>query len=352
MVKKYPTAILIFLISLEILLRLTGVFTVYSEKIGLGYQSDWGFKHKTHFKIMRRNSEIHYEQKELTISFQSNSLGMRNGEISLQRPDSVYRIICLGDSYTEGDGAPFGHSYPRQLEMILNDGRNGNQHYEVINAGKNGSDIIYAQKLLTTVLVQLRPDLVIMAINDSDLHDIIQRDGPERFKSDNTTAYQEGPWYEQFYQYSHVFRFLIHIPLRKNKLFLSPKADQKKNKEAVEHISNSMSSLIQFGDEQNIDIRFIIHPTSAQVNPERNKQLRKHPNDTDAAYEKSSHLYQLRMTHRDHSYDLYRSLTESLSELAYTEYAWPINGHYNAYGYGVLAEQLVDRLFKDEMLGF
>ena len=42
----------------------------------------------------------------------------KNGET-----EETYTILCLGDSFTFGYGAPHGKSYPEQLEQLLNSGK-------------------------------------------------------------------------------------------------------------------------------------------------------------------------------------------------------------------------------------
>lgn len=48
-----------------------------------------------------------------------NSEGFRDVEIRKQKPSSVFRIICLGDSWTFGWNVGSTQSYPRQLQDLL-----------------------------------------------------------------------------------------------------------------------------------------------------------------------------------------------------------------------------------------
>lgn len=298
---------------------------------------------------MPPNRRIYYEQKEITIDFMSNSLGMRNAEIIENKPDSVFRIICLGDSYTEGDGSTWGYSYPRQLQDLLNAGSH-DLHFEVINAGKNGSDIIYCESILRGILHNFDPDLILLAINDSDIDDIIQRGGTERFRQNNTTVFRKGPWYEGIYQRSHAFRFIIHVPLLKNKLFLGPIAAKRKKNEAAEIIGQSMTSINRFADDRDFTIRYVIHPLAWHMSSKRNRNLKKSDRDYQSVFNKTSTLSHTVLDRPAVVYNLYPSLTEKLMNNEYQNYAWPLNGHFNRYGYSVFAEEVYGHLMKDPEL--
>ncbi|MCO5247753.1 MAG: hypothetical protein M9887_02220 [Chitinophagales bacterium] len=45
-----------------------------------------------------------------------NSLGLSDKEWIKEKPTGTYRIICLGDSFTEGDGVDYEHSYVQALQ--------------------------------------------------------------------------------------------------------------------------------------------------------------------------------------------------------------------------------------------
>src|SRR5262245_18344869 len=48
-----------------------------------------------------------------------NSEGFRDVEIRKQKPSSVFRIICLGDSWTFGWNVGSPQSYPQQLQDLI-----------------------------------------------------------------------------------------------------------------------------------------------------------------------------------------------------------------------------------------
>jgi hypothetical protein len=48
-------------------------------------------------------------------------------------------LLCAGDSHTKGIGAPFGKSYPAQLEALINlNQKDGGRRFQVINVGYSG----------------------------------------------------------------------------------------------------------------------------------------------------------------------------------------------------------------------
>lgn len=108
---------------------------------------------------------------ELIYSFRPgvsghNALGMRSRKIGAKR--GRVRIVAIGDSYTYGHGVPASDAYPQQLEHILNASQRG-RRFEVINAGVPGYNFDQAYTLLTRRLLELEPDLVVIAFEPKDL---------------------------------------------------------------------------------------------------------------------------------------------------------------------------------------
>jgi lysophospholipase L1-like esterase len=73
----------------------------------------------------------------------------------------AYTILCLGDSYTYGIGAPRDKSYPRQLEELLNC-RVRDKRFRVINAGESTLNTAQILERLDVNLATIKPDLVVL----------------------------------------------------------------------------------------------------------------------------------------------------------------------------------------------
>lgn len=78
-----------------------------------------------------------------------NSLGLRDEEHDLRRRPATFRILALGDSYTEGFQFDLPRIWPEILEQRLND-RGDGIRYEVINAGRSamgtGTELLYYRR--------------------------------------------------------------------------------------------------------------------------------------------------------------------------------------------------------------
>ncbi|MBU4305875.1 MAG: hypothetical protein KJ893_09720 [Candidatus Omnitrophica bacterium] len=76
-------------------------------------------------------------------------------------------IFCLGDSFTYGIGAGFNHSYPAQLEEILNQ-RSKGLNFKVYNLGVPGYNSTQVANRLRTVVTSCKPDAVVVLCGCND----------------------------------------------------------------------------------------------------------------------------------------------------------------------------------------
>ncbi|MCP4648488.1 MAG: tetratricopeptide repeat protein [PVC group bacterium] len=92
------------------------------------------------------------------------SLQEHRNEISLKQKDSC-RILCLGESTTALGG---NYSYPRQLEKILNQSKDINKKFTVINKGIPAINTGLLLLQLQDNLDKYKPDIVITMIGIND----------------------------------------------------------------------------------------------------------------------------------------------------------------------------------------
>ncbi len=122
-----------------------------------------GFKNKAHLRDYAAGM----------VRVNTNSLGYRGREVSVEHPPHLFRILGLGDSITWGAGVQDKDTYLRVLEKKLNElaskkGTPGG--YETINTGVVGYST--HQELLTLQRdgLPLRPDLVTVGYAHNDFY--------------------------------------------------------------------------------------------------------------------------------------------------------------------------------------
>lgn len=76
-----------------------------------------------------------------------------------------FNILCLGDSFTQGFGAPFGLSYPEQLEFMLRE-KVPNSKIRVFKEFYSNSSTIL--KNLPSDIIRYKPDLIIIMSGCND----------------------------------------------------------------------------------------------------------------------------------------------------------------------------------------
>jgi lysophospholipase L1-like esterase len=101
------------------------------------------------------------------ITYQTNSFGIRNKEISTHKDSLTYRILCLGDSYTWGAGLEEEQLVTLKLESLLND--RGDTDFQVINAGIPGTNTQDQYEQLIKLHPIYKPNHIIQFFFTNDL---------------------------------------------------------------------------------------------------------------------------------------------------------------------------------------
>jgi GDSL-like Lipase/Acylhydrolase family len=110
---------------------------------------------------------------EFEVPYDINTLGLRDREISREKPPGTKRILFLGDSFTEGWGVTEAERFTSQLRTLV-DASGLRTPWQIINAGVSGYSPLLEYLYLKNAGVALEPDLVIECFDMSDLFDDIQ----------------------------------------------------------------------------------------------------------------------------------------------------------------------------------
>ncbi len=97
----------------------------------------------------------------------------RRARVTEEKPPGVFRIICLGGSFTYGwphnKPEEAADIYPAVLQALLNGSRaEGEPRYEVINAGVGGYTSYQGLLYLRKRLLRFKPDLIVVAFGAND----------------------------------------------------------------------------------------------------------------------------------------------------------------------------------------
>lgn len=109
------------------------------------------------------------EQGEFDVDIRINSMGLRDQEYTLDKPEGVYRILVLGDSPVVGIEVPGEETFPNQMEQLLNQGNPG--RFEVLNGGMQGYSPILYYLFLKEKGLDYNPDLVLINFSITDVTD-------------------------------------------------------------------------------------------------------------------------------------------------------------------------------------
>lgn len=142
-----------------------------------------------------------YKQLEFNVHYSINAIGLREREISRNKPAGTKRVLVLGDSFTEGLGVEVNEAFPARLQALV-DAAGLSTRWEVLNAGEASYSPLLEYLLLEKQLIDLEPDLVILALDLSDVYDDIQYTKLATFDASGKPVAvradperKPGPWY-------------------------------------------------------------------------------------------------------------------------------------------------------------
>ncbi|MCO5247756.1 MAG: SGNH/GDSL hydrolase family protein [Chitinophagales bacterium] len=283
-------------------------------------------KIEDYYHINRPEDFLENINQEFVFKRKQNSLGLSDKEWVKEKPEGTYRIICLGDSFTEGDGVDYEYSYVQALQKNLN---KKYKNIEVLNAGKRGSDPFFNFKLLEDKLIEYQPDMVIQSFTANDYYfDFVLRGGMERFGEDSTLIAKRSYWWEPIYASSYIARILIQTLGGYDKYLIKTKEYDK----IVEDMKPKTAALFrqykQFSEKNHFDlIVFTIPFNSVFGGDDENEKFHQE-------LSKEFSKFDLTFYNLEPCYDDYVKNHHAI----YQDYYWKKDGHHNAKGYEMMAE--------------
>lgn len=326
---------LVALILLETVLRF-GVrkHLAYAEQNGNLYYSSPFLQHRidgllrrslegetdTRLKLGPRNQTVVDSKPEFTYSYRFNALGLRDRDYPLDSLTGKKVILCLGDSFCEGVGAPPGMSWPHQLQRHM---QRIDTSVVVINGGIQGSDVFFECYKLEHLLADAyQPQSVILSVNSTDLHDVVIRRGRERFAGATGLHYRKPPWWEYLYGFSMITRFVVHDVFQVGPDLFTPQRRAALNQQASQAIGDALvNDFAGFARENRIEPLVVFHPMYYEIEGDLNPFA-----DCISRLDAAGIPY----------LDLYAAF-RALPDTALANIHWPLDMHYNEKGYGLMA---------------
>lgn len=335
-VRLLLSSVFLVIIIGELFLRSSGRADCYNEKIGRAfYLSPYhaptdGPNSKWHLRIGRDTTEVKI-YPEFVSSFVINSEGLRDEDHRVVKAADEYRIVGLGDSFTEGCGAINNQeTWVKVLENSFQAHNFGRT--TVFNGGLGGSDPFFAYQLLKDRLLKYSPDLVVVAINSSDIIDAITRGGMERFQQDGSVKFKSRPWFEPLFGMSHLFRLLMlnvfHYDWYLIKRDEQPMLEQK----ALDLLYSVILMYEKMSQEEAFDLLIVFHPFLHEVVNEEfpfQELIRK--------LEKEKNVEVLNLLE-------FYLRDEKIREGKATSYYWPLDLHHNKSGYELFSRGVKEKL--------
>lgn len=321
--------LILFAIFCELFLRHKGYMASWTEKNGGEYSSPYTPLSLSEPWIFRRtkNLKSSYNQPEFNFELITNSLGIRDIEHRIEKNKNEIRIIVLGDSFTEGQGTDLNNSWPKILEKKLNLYQK-KLKTTIIMGGVAGSDPIFSYQLFKKKLLKYQPDLVLLAINNSDIGDIMTRGGLDRFLNDGSLKKITAPKLEKYWKKSHLFRAIMFKIFRYNFYLLSPKESRIKCNYALNEIVKVALEIKKLGNDK-FDFILVGHPLHAELY-KKNYKIK--------------NLFTLCEKNNIKWLDIKPDLLTKINKNNLYEYYWQKDQHFNKNGYQLFALSVYNKI--------
>ena len=314
----------------EVALRIVGTYYTPQEIWEDVFVDSYSSQINSWYHVRMPNDTQTIITNEFEYTVTTNSEGIIDKEQPITKAENEYRILTLGDSFTEGFGVPQFESWPHHLQQLLNEDSNYS-NITVIQGGVAGSDPFCSYVLLRDKLLKYQPDLVIQATNHSDLGDAIVFGGLNRFLPDTTVAPVNRPLLGEAYKKAHVVRWLFNTILSSNYTWLYLSNQQ--HRAAEEKITVEYGNLYQqyqlLANKHNFKLVVLIHPIPQEADSMEYhvpvKQLINKIEENDIAI-----IYAI---------DYFNKQIEKGKA---HQYYWPEDGHHNKKGYQLIAGAVME----------
>jgi len=333
----------VMLIALELVLRAgLGGYATYLEKVeGGSYRRQRDtLRRSSWFWVNAPHKDITYRRQEFAFPRHTNALGLSEADIPPDKPAGEYRIVSLGDSFTEGVGTSYDSTWVKVMEREIA-ARSPGRKVTTINAGVSGSDICAEYMLLREKLVSYHPDLVIVATNSTDVQDIMLRGGLERFRPDGSVAVRHAaPSWEWLYGISYLSRPVVHGLLEYDRFLIKRSVSSTRTRAAVVDMRATVAAFTTLAREHGFRLLFLLHPDRGEAEE----------GQYDPVFD--GFAASVKQIPGIEALDVLRYWQERqiITPENASSFYWPIDGHNNPRGYAALGQAVADQVIRLDLL--
>lgn len=328
--KVFSIGISIFLslAATELFLRVAGVMATYMEKRTGYYWSPFDYNRSN--VLWNRDSGQVYQLKSAEFSYPrvANSLGFLDQEFTAAKDTNEVKILCLGDSFTEGDGAPSDSCYPRQMEKLLRL-QYPNRKITVMNAGICGSDPFFGYKIYDSLMYRFSPDIIIQSFAKQDVYeDMAFRGGFDRFTEEGKLDFTHRFKFEKLYRYSYLSRLYFDVIKGGNLLFINQSDLKRKQPYFKAQLKLLLDKWQAVVEQKKCVVFFVLRPDEYDMQHTEYDQLYKGIVELLQAESGQVKVVDLRPYYMDRV-----KMPENFSK-----YFWQKDGHHTSAGYYYMAQ--------------
>ncbi len=321
----------IILFITDFIIRLTGTMQTYSEQAEGNYFSiaeqenldSWYWVHPP-------NTVITNQKKEFLFSRNVNSIGISEREVSKDK-GSTYRILALGDSFTEGVGTSYEDSWVKEMEE-----RWKSHNVSTINGGIGGSDPVFEFVLYRDKLTQFNSNFLILTINSTDVYDIISRGGFERFHADGTAGKSPPSW-EWIYASNHLFRMIAQNVFGYNTNLIKEEDPRASKQRAVEVLKDVITRFKELTTSQETQLLVVLQPS-----------IQEFKNGKHTPFFGQTELANFLKREKINYLDTSRAFEKM--GVSITDYYYPLDTHFNKKGYALFGRTIYEKMEKLKLL--
>jgi len=327
-------------VMLELLVRCTGVVQNYGETRDGRYIPQYDDTPQSAYYTYPENSKVVMESgKEFRFERKTNELGLLF-KAELKKPEGINRIIALGDSFTAGDGAHEDSTWVSFMERKLILEKKEATYLQVLNAGVQGSDPVYQYRLLKEKLLCYNPNLVIIAINNTDIGEVGSRGGFERYVSDTLCVTKLGPWWEPAYASSHIIRLLLRVVFGVNYSLMTQVDFERNQERCALELQNVIKKFEILANQHGFQLLVCFIPLQGDLREGNFHSL----------FDLEQRMSPLDEVNVEYLNLFPAYLEGGMSAQSVETYYWPLDGHHKAEGYRVLGEAVAKHIIEKELL--